>query len=340
MKLFKICLFALLLAGCATAPKSPKAMQDKFLHSIDGSGEYPAEDYLSALGNGDTYEDAKRMAQGNLAKIFRADIVASSKTLQKYSEILNAEGLRQDESASQESSVEVSSSQSLVNVKFAGKYKDDKKKVHTLAYIDRKETAKIYEQRISDNEDDLSVFVSKAKSSNDILQKYGCYRAALAYSKINRGLLEQLQIISPKDAQMTITKYSYSELSSIVRELGKQITYAVSVQGDEQDAVKGMTERVMYNLDFSGSNNPLLKIEGKVSFAKENLNKSTKFYRWTLALKIVRTDKNLMIFSLDKVGRDGALSYERAKQVSYYQMRKLLGENIKAELDAYFDSRL
>ncbi len=340
MKSFKICLFVLFFAGCAAAPKTPQAMQDKFLHSIDRGNSYPQEDYLSALGSGDTYEDAKRVAQGNLAKIFRADVTANSKTVQKYSEILNAKGLQQDESASKESSVEVSTNQSLVNVKFAGKYEDDKGKVHTLAYIDRKETAKIYEQRISGNEDDLSVFVDNAQKSKDILQKYGSYRAALSYAKINRGLLEQLQVISPKDAQMTITKHSYSELSSKVRELGKKITYSVEVQGDQQDAVKGMAERVMHNLDFSGSEKPLLKLKGKVSFAKEDLSKSTKFYRWTLALQIVRTDNNQVIFSLDKVGRDGALSYERAKQVSYYQMRKFLGENIKAELSAYFDSRL
>ncbi len=340
MKFFKVCLFVCLLAGCAAAPKTPEAMQDKFLNSIDGAGKFPEEDYLSALGSGDTYEDAKRMAQANLAKIFSVDVSAKSKTLQKYAEILNADGVQQEQSASQESSVETSTNQRLVNVKFAGKYKDDKNKVHTLAYIDRRETAKIYEQRISDNEDNLRVFVQKGRKSKDIIQKYSCYKAALAYSKINRSLLEKLQVISPKDAQMNIQTYSYSKLATGVRELSKKITYVVSVQGDNNDAVKGMAERIMYNLDFKGSKDPLLKLNVSVKFEKEELGKSTKFYRWNLALKIVRTDLNKTILSLDKVGRDGGLSYERAKQVSYYQMRKFLAANIKNELEAYFDSRI
>jgi len=340
MKIFKVCLFVLLFAGCASAPKTPQAMQNKFLHSIDGAGDYPREDYLSALGRGDTYDDAKRMAQGNLAKIFKVDVTAKSKTLQKYAEILNADGLKQDESASKESSVETSSNQTLINVKFAGRYEDDKGKVHTLAYIDRRETAEIYEQRILNNEDDLRVFVEKGRASKDVIEKYSHYRAALAYSKINRSMLEQLQVINPKGGKVNIETYSYSKLASAVREMGKRITYVVKIKGDKNDAVKGITERIMYNLDFKGSDKPLLRLNGSVQFEKENLGKSTKFYRWTLGLKISRTDQNKTILSFDKVGRDGGLSYERAMQVSYYQMRKVLGENIKAELDAYFDSRL
>ncbi len=340
MRIFNVCLAILVFAGCATGGKFGGSSGDKPLWMEDKNKAYPQAEYLSALGSGDTYEDAKRVAKGNISQIFRSDISAVSSTVQKYSEILDSKGLSQSESTQQNKSVEVSSNQSLVNIKFAGKYVDGDGKVYTLAFIDRDETGKIYEQRISDNEDNLTSFVDEAKKSKDIITQYSCYRAALAYAKLNRDLLDQLQVISPKDAQMSLITYSYSKLSSQVRKLGKKITYAVQITDDKQDEVKNIIERIMSNLDFTGTKKPLLQVKGKIVFEEEDLSKSVKFYRWNLSVKIVRTDENKVIFSIDKVGRDGGLSAQRAKQVSYYQMRKFLGKSIKKELDAYFDSRL
>ncbi len=336
MKSVKIILGLLLLflVGCASTNISvPVWMTDK-------NQAYPQDKYLSALGSGDTYEDAMRVAKGNLSQIFQSNIVSSSTTVQKYTEILKKAEVIQTEDTKSESSVQVSSIQSLINIKFGEKFVDDKGVTHTLAYINRQETAKIYEEKISANEENMEYFLDKADENNDEILKYGCYKAATAFALQNKELVEQLRVISQKDAEMNIEIHSYAELSAKVKEIGKKITYSVEIDGDANDAVKGMTETIFSNLGFNGAKKPLLAVKGKVSLEKVDLSKSTKFYNWTINLKIVRTDNGKTIITIDEVGRDGALSYERAKQVSYYKMREFLGTEIQAKLNAYFDSGL
>ncbi len=336
MKCLKIILgmFLLYLAGCAASSNNPP------LWMADKNQVYSQDKYLSALGSGDTYEDAKRVANGNLAQIFGSNISTSSSTVQKYTEILKAEGVIETEDTKSEKSVQVSSVQSLINIKFGKKYVDDKGVTHTLAYIDRHETAKIYEEKISANEDNLEYFLDKAEESEDKILKFGYYKGAAAFALLNRDLIDQLRIISPKDAETSVVIHSYAEMSAKVREIGNSITYGVEIEGDNNDMVKGITETIFSNLGFNGSAKPFLAVKGKVSFEKVDLSKTTKFYKWEINLKINRTDNGNTIFSIDKVSRDGALSYERAKQVSYYKIREYLGTEIQTKLNTYFDSGL
>jgi len=333
-------LIILILVSCADKAKVI-LIEKKPLWMGNKNLLYPNDLYLSALGNGDSYQEAQNLARANISRIFKSDINSVSQLSQKYVEVLKKKTFENMETTTQDKSVTVKSKQNLMNIKFGENYTDKTGIIHTVAYINRKETGKIYEQKIFENSNNINIFLDKANSTRDLIEKYAYYKAAYAYASINKILIDQLMIISPKDGQTTLVSYSYGEISSNLKSIGKQITFEATIKNDKNDKIKDIIGDIFSDLGFSGGQNALLKIDGRVDFEEVDLGyEDKKFIGWELSLKLVQTDIGTSIFSTSDIGREGGTDLKRAQQTTYYQIRKRMKSVIVSRIEKYFDSKM
>jgi len=111
---------------------------------------YPASKYLAAVGEGDTKKDAEKNAMGKLSLIFESMIDYNQTLNEHFTEFSDNDGSSLVYESSTQKRTNLQSNQNLMNVKF-GKYSvDELGNNFVVAYIDRRETAAIYDEKIND----------------------------------------------------------------------------------------------------------------------------------------------------------------------------------------------
>ena len=305
--------------------KKPKWLQNP-------KSVYADKYYLSAIGQGDSRQQAINMATANLAKIFEVKVNASETIDLKYLEIFKNEKWQYEEQSGIQKSITTKSNETLLNVQIGESYADEMGQVFAIAYLNRFETAQIYNTKIFENSAKIQHHLSQ--KSDNILQKYIHLVAASSIAKKNDILQNQLKIIA-HNLDGTLD-YDFQQIIEDTKKTAQNIGFTVNVKNDENGKIETAIISLLTDLGFVISNKPILKIEGEINLTKTDLKRDIDFVRYEFQLQISSQDEIIVVIS--KNGREGHISKNEAKARCVRTIEKIINSKMRQKLTAYFRS--
>ncbi len=296
---------------------------------------YPDISYLAAVGEGDNRKAAENSALSNLALIFKSDIKVDNTQIDKYNELFgDKEGFQHESNVTKK--VNVSGGQTLYNVKFGETFTNNIGRVFIVAYIERLETAEIYNEKISNNTEKIKFFANLATSSNDVLTNYASLNAASFFALDNEMLKSQLKIISPEFGNFNDSDYDFNDINKKAIDAAKKISFSVNIENDTDQKVSTFVKDLLNSKGFVINANPVLNITGNITYEKLDLQRKEKFVSWTLFLNVSNLANETILTSSFK-GREGSVSYDAAISRCVNEIGKKIKSDFNKKLTDFFD---
>ncbi len=295
---------------------------------------YPENEYLVAVGEGDTRRTAENTADANLSRIFEAHIESDERLFDQTHETNNTFERTTDFTTA----INILSSQTLFNIQHAEAWKDGKGRVHAVAYLDRRKTAAIYRDKIDEQTARVHFLVAQASSTDDLLKKYAALRAAARHAKENKVLLRQLQVIHSPSVPGATPGYTENKIRKALADTAKQIRVEIKVDGDDAHRMNTILEELVTRYGFVVGTPAVLKITGSINMTDTGQRTSDLvFIRYALALQ-VKDAEGTILASITEKGREAHVSPAEARIRSFRTLEDFIRPNGSQRLDTYFDS--
>ena len=333
-KTILLSIILILILSCAAHASKRKSSIPEWLKNP--KAVYPEQMYLTAIGEGDSRNDAENMAAGNLARIFESNIKAEQTVNQRYMELTKNNKTDFEEQTDVTKSVNIQSQQTLFNIQFGESYTDDVGRVSAIAYLNRMKTAEIYENKINKNAGRIDYFIGLSQKSDDPIFKYAAMSAASVVSSINELLLVQLTIIFPSAIDMLEIYYNHDKIIKDANTAAANVSCKIEIQNDEENKITIMLEELINDLGFVLSKENVLKIDGNILLEKTDLKRDLEFIRYELQINITDNKDNVIV-SMSEKGREGHISASEAEARAIRTLSKKINKNFKKKLIAYFD---
>jgi hypothetical protein len=351
--LIKILISLLLLStvvftSCVSSgrPKTAKEDKDEPTAKSDGkapgwfldlNSEYPDSEYLAVVGEGDTRRDAESDAAGALTRIFKTEIKVDTTSIMRYHELDSGTESSAEVEREMEKEVTLGAEQTLFNVKYSDPFTDSRARVHVVGYIDRKETGRIYREKIDKNSTRIVSFMEQEQKNDGLITKYAFMDAAMLFGKNNEVLLEQLMIIHPVSKKMIELPYNIDELSERHSAIAKQMVFDVYVENDNENKVTDIVKNVLSEQGFSIGADGKLSVTGEVKIEPVQLDNDYENIRWYLTLDM-RDEHGTILVSFNKNQRETAINENEAIARGYREMAKNIEDKFMNEFVKHLDS--
>ena len=295
---------------------------------------YPDNQYLVAVGEGDTRRTAENSAAANLSRIFEAHIESDERILDQSRETGESFERTTDFTAD----INILSSETLYNIQHAEAWKDSVGRYHAVAYLNRRETASIYRDKIGELTRRVNFLIAHAAHTTELLKEYALLRAANRHAAEASNLLRQLKVIHPPSVPGSTPSYSVNALRKNLAETAKKIRVQIKMEGDDNRRITAVLEEQITRYGFVVGTPSVLEVAGSVSVDDTGQRSADLvFVRYTLALQVKGADGTVLA-SLNNKGREGHLSLAEARVRSFRTLENAIKSSGNARLDAYFDS--
>ena len=295
---------------------------------------YPENQFLVAVGSGTTRQSAEYAAAGNLSRIFESRIEADERLI----DVVNETEKSLVRSTEMTSDINILSSETLINVQHAEAWKDNLGRYHAVAYINRRETAAIYRDKIETNTRQIQSLLADENQTSNLLRNYAQSRAALKAAQINDTLLHHLKVIHPATATFAQPNYSLSEIHQATVEHAKAIRVAVHLEGDPDHFMTEQVNELATRYGFIIGTPAALNLTGRVTI--EDSGKRTAglaFFRYNLSIQIADAQANVLE-TINITGREAVTSPDEAATRCHRTLSAALKTQGRQSLDAYFDA--
>jgi hypothetical protein len=295
---------------------------------------YPENEYLVAVGEGDTRRAAENAAAANLSRIFEAHIQSDERLLDQSKET----GKSFERTTDFTTDINILSSQTLYNIQHAEAWKDGMGRHHAVAYLDRRETAAIYRDKIDEQTSRVDFLLASARETDDLLKKYATLRAANRHAAEASNLLRQLKVIHPPSTGNSTPSYSINQIQKSLADTAKRINVQIKVDGDEDKRMAATLEEFITRYGFVVGTPVVLDIGGRVAVKDTGeRDHGLVFVRYELAIQIKDAGGTVLVSIGDK-GREAHKTLEQARIRSFRTLEKAIKAGGSQRLDAYFDS--
>jgi len=296
--------------------------------------DYPESDYLVAVGEGDTRRAAENAAAANLSRIFEAHIESDERLLDQSRET----NTNFERTVDFTSDINILSAQTLYNIQHAEAWTDDEGRVHAVAYLDRRETASIYRDKIDQQTALVHYLRAQAGQTDDLLKKYASLRSAVQHAAEASYLLRQLRIIHPRSVPGATPGYTESTIRRELAETAKQIRVQINITGDDNRRMTSVLEELITRYGFVVGTPAVLKIDGRIAVNDTGQRTADLvFVRYELVLHIKDVTGTLLV-SVNEKGREGHVSLSEARVRSFRTLENAIKSKGAHRLDVYFDT--
>lgn len=302
----------------------------------DPKSVYPEEEYLSAIGSGDTRRSAEQDALGSLSQIFEARVSVDNRINERYREIAGASGTITESDIQLANSVNVQSDQRLVNVQFGESFTDSEGRVHVIAYMDRLATGRLYRELIRKNGEQVDRFLSEAESADSIVRRFAFVSAANVVAQNNRALIDQLQIISSPLANTLQLPYDEQRVTERRADVASEMAYRIDVAGGAGGRVAEVVGDALSSEGFVVAANGPLGVTGSAELEPSEGGRYEEV-RWYLNLEFVGPAGNTLV-AFTEQDRASGVSQDAARSFAYSDMEEVARERFVGQIIEYFDS--
>ncbi len=295
---------------------------------------YPESQYLVTVGEGDSRRAAENAAAANLSRIFEAHIESDERLVDTVNET-DTDFTRTTDLTTD---INILSSQTLHNIQHAEAWKDDLGRYHAVAYLNRRDTAMIYRDRVAEKTARVQTLSSRARTTDNRLAAYACLRMAARTAAENELLLRQLKVIHPSTATASAPPYALAALQQAAADSAKRIRVHIAIDNDADLRMTACLEQLVTRYGFVGGEPPVLTIEGRIAINDTGLRANgLAFFRYSLSAQIVDAGGSVLT-TINEKGREAVTSPAEAVNRCYRTMENGVKIRGVQSLDAYFDS--
>jgi hypothetical protein len=328
-KLFCTPLFFILAAALAAQSSAPPWYLDKEL-------SYPASHYIAAVGEGATRAEAEAAAVAAVSMFFNTKTEVRNGIIREFNEAVASAGTEFSKKTYINEGALIRSEEDLLGIRFAQSWHNQARgQWAALAYIDRQETAAMYEARVNANMSAINALAADAGMESEEL-----YRCALLYRGLRlAGLTEELIKAAALTDSRSAAKYAPSlaaiaGLRSEYRARRGKLGFSLQVQGpDTHGRIERRLGELLEHAGFalSASGGPYT-MNVQLSLPHETLPAGI-FVRPGIALRLERDGKTFFSYSKNYErcgGRTLEAAYSRAFTLIEQDLEKNFMERFTA----------
>lgn len=306
---------------------------------VDNPSEQFSENrFLMAVGSSTSRQGAMNQAKANLAKIFVSRVDVDESYVQEFRESMDAEGeMTATENTQLITQSQLRSDQKMKNVQIKEVYEDYRGTFYALAVMDRMETARLYSEEISRNNENIRSLRTKAGQTLSKLDRLIYLKQALTAARVNDMLINQRAILTGQTSNNEDPLLA--DITQEYRQAKKECT--VRVIGEEIPAeVQSSIRRQLQNEGFTVIENrevPVVEISINLMFAPVDLNRPNfDFIQWALQVEAQNKESGRWFSTYIAEGREGSMNEHYARRRAIQAIRK----TIIAEFPEFINNEL
>ncbi len=303
-------------SSCSSLPKGSKPPWFDTLYDK----KYDENTYLCAVGSGSTREKAVDAALTSLSQVFSSQV--SSETTVLSISTAQDDGTGQMKFTEQSEMMDrgsvSSSTDKIVGAQVVNTYVDQNARVYVRVALHRKKTSELYQKEI--DELDLSIMTVRREmlSLSDPLKRYFTLLKAVAFSRRQQNLFDQVQVLLNKSQNSTLIplERELADIASSVR-----VVVTVDSLEDHQMIFSAFSQKLV-ELGFSVvplDADPTSFLDLQYECTPVELKGSPyKYARYTLTAQLKGGSSTL--FSYQKSEREAAMSEADAERKALVQV--------------------
>lgn len=300
----------------------------------DSSKDYPPSTWITAIGAGNSSQDAIDQALSNLSRIFKSEIYSERISNSVFNEYLDRNTRSFEESSNYEQNTRIRSSLRMLNTRILAQKSTQDGKYYALAGLNKLESEQVYASEMqkiaSVINDDMKAFEVQTNSFDKLR----------IWKKMDReiGLLEsfesQLQIIS-KNGSI----YEYQHLSKSVDDIGRQLRPQMilhirsNVTSTVKDEIINLYEKIGFTYN-PNAENPMLKLDVSFEESKALVERiDAVFFNWNLSIRHLDPFDNNRFKTFNIRDRSGSTNEVNAKARLEMDIKRRLNEKLPSFIE-------
>jgi len=294
-------------------------------------GEYPTDSYLSGIGIGTSPAAAEKMAIASITQFFETSVTASavSSENESYEQTGNiSSSVLKSTFASQ---IETFSSAKIQFAEVVKTWQNPRtKSYYSLLVIDKTKACEIYQNKISESEELLTIYLNK---NANLLQKYAYLCKAAIVSKESVPYYYYYNALAATQFPRLRADYACRELETIMNETAQSICFDVSVKIDTSNIVLNAIKETIQKMGFVYGNSADLQMD--ITIIPTDSKKMGKqiFAGYAATMSLYYQDQEVFTISEQVQQGDTTLSFAKTRAIK--ALANSLSLKFKNEFEKY-----
>jgi hypothetical protein len=301
---------------------------------------YPAEQFLTGMGEASNRGQAEKRAYAAVARIFSANVQARSRDQESYATQETGSRSRTQRTLQLDQVTQVTTSKVLKNVKILDTwYQPSTRQFFALAGLDRQQAEQIIMDRLSDWDLTIENGLAQGRSGAQKIQRIRAYKQALTLLVERENLNADLRVIrnsgksQPPPVRIPDVQREFQDFVS------KEVVIFVSMEGENREEIEraileglkqeGLLGRTASNMDQRIPGTEDVTILGQSKLWTIDLPDPLFTYvRWCGDIDIYDTPSHQVIGVISETGREGHITEQEARVRASGAMQQVLGEEV------------
>ncbi|HSF09088.1 MAG TPA: LPP20 family lipoprotein [Nitrospirales bacterium] len=298
---------------------------------------YPAERYLTGIGEAESRAQAEKMAYAAVARVFSAQVNTQSMDHETYSIQESGGGSQTRRELQLDQRTQVTTSKALENVQILDLwYQPSTRHFWALAGLDRQQAEKAILERLQEWDTKIENMIHQGRTHPQKIQRIRGYKEAMILLADRDALNTDLRVIRTSGDSLPP---SY-RIPQIQREfmdfVAQNLVISVAIEGEyhediERAILEGLKQEGLLGrpADSKSSEVADLAIVGQGQFWTVNLpDPLFKYVRWCGDIDIYENPSHRLIGVISETGREGHVTEKEARIRASKVMQEVISKEI------------
>jgi hypothetical protein len=236
---------------------------------LDREADYPSAFYIAAVGEGPSRSAAETAAVAAVSLFFNTSTEIRNEAIREFNEAVTGNATDFSKKTYISENAVIRSEEEFLGVRFADPFNDRQRGIWAaLAYIDRREAARIYRAKIEANMAALKALVADAAGEKELLYVCGLLNKAVRIGDITEEYVKTASVVdSGQRAGYASDLAAIQEARSAYRSKRGGLSFTVALDGPA-NAVR-VERKIQQLLEGRGyvvtARNPLYTVQARLS---------------------------------------------------------------------------
>ncbi len=310
---------------------------------------FPAEQFLTGVGEGSSRDQAEKRAYAALARIFLANVQAHSMDQESYS-IQESSGMNRTQRTLQlDQRTQVTTSKVLENVRILDAwYQPSNRHFFALAGMNRQQAEQATMERIRNWDLNIGNMVQQGRTHTEKIQRIRGYKQAIVLLQQREQLNADLRVIRTSGASQP-SLYRRPEIEREFQNfVTHEVTILISINGDSPEEMEraileklkqeGLPARTASSTQVGIGATYDLSIVGHTQLWSIDIpDPLFKYVRWCGDIDIYEHPSQQLIGVISEAGREGHVTEQEANVRANGAMQQVLGREVVRLLTKSFN---
>jgi LPP20 lipoprotein len=298
---------------------------------------YPAERYLTGIGEAGSREQAEKRAYASVARVFSAQVNTQSMDHETYSIQESGGGSQTRRELQLDQRTQVTTRKALENVQILDLwYQPSTRHFWALAGLDRQQAEKAILERLQEWDTKIENMIHQGRTHPQKIQRIRGYKEALILLADRDALNTDLRVIRTSGDSL-LPSYRIPQIQREFMDfVAQNLVISVAIEGEyheniERAILEGLKQEGLLGrpADSKSSEVADLAIVGQGQFWTVNLpDPLFKYVRWCGDIDIYENPSHRLIGVISETGREGHVTEKEARIRASKVMQEVISKEI------------